>query len=661
MSGQKLNDNEVTDISGHTTEGDGGGGNFYWDSTSTATDDNGTIVKLADTTTGRFIRVDQTRITVEMFGATGDGSTDDRTAILAAITFIEGQGGGTVYLSAASYNIGTTGIVIDSQSVTLEGEGMGGQTAGKNGSRIIYTGTGAAIQLTADGTNAWGTNLRNLHIDGSGTGYIGLKVGNDDGTVNVSWWGMIENVYITGFEIGRMVIGCQNGYFSKVHCEANDIGTIYRRGAVTPGGLANTATVEISCRNYNNAYYGKVLEQAFSIKFIGCTDETSGYKNVLIGPAAWVLSTAYRLGEEVTNGGNIYTCTTAGTSAGSGGPSGTGTSIADNTVIWDYVSAVGSISVNFDGGWEEAAGDTYAVEQNYGSVKFRDYNFGSSDKLLDLVGGSILLDECFYAETGTNPDMRIGAGTSCQVETLGESYTHFDIHPDAKFSWGGRNRLTADTDPSKANAISGVTDPGGGDITIASTAHGLVLGDTLTVVGTTSYNAAYTVTVVNDANSFDVTATYVASETGYWATQAYNRGDMVTRQGDSGFANGYPFGWICTASGTPGTWHEWGSMRILNKITAKVPADATGITLSQYDHTVTFDLTTATPTFVRLPLITSALIGKDITLCLISTGTLTYSAGVGQTIEGGGSQTLTAQWENKTFRAYSATDWIQVD
>lgn len=55
---------------------------------------------------------------------------------------------------------------------------------------------------------------------------------------------------------------------------------------------------------------------------------------------AWVLSTAYTLGDLVENDtGKIYVCVTAGTSAGSGGPTGTGAGITDNTATWDYVGA----------------------------------------------------------------------------------------------------------------------------------------------------------------------------------------------------------------------------------------------------------------------------------------------------------------------------------
>lgn len=51
---------------------------------------------------------------------------------------------------------------------------------------------------------------------------------------------------------------------------------------------------------------------------------------------AWAASTAYTVDQMATLGGRVYRCTTAGTSASSGGPTGTGTSITDNTVTWTY-------------------------------------------------------------------------------------------------------------------------------------------------------------------------------------------------------------------------------------------------------------------------------------------------------------------------------------
>lgn len=55
---------------------------------------------------------------------------------------------------------------------------------------------------------------------------------------------------------------------------------------------------------------------------------------------AWAASTAYLLNQQVSNGGNVYRCTTAGTSAGSGGPTGTGSGITDGSAVWTYVGAL---------------------------------------------------------------------------------------------------------------------------------------------------------------------------------------------------------------------------------------------------------------------------------------------------------------------------------
>ncbi len=89
-------------------------------------------------------------------------------------------------------------------------------------------------------------------------------------------------------------------------------------------------------------------------KYIGCIKPkpNSGYGdidiwnattgtvcNVYYDAAPWVASTPYIVGDKVLNGGKVYQCDTAGTSAGSGGPTGTGTDIADNSARWDYVTS----------------------------------------------------------------------------------------------------------------------------------------------------------------------------------------------------------------------------------------------------------------------------------------------------------------------------------
>lgn len=71
------------------------------------------------------------------------------------------------------------------------------------------------------------------------------------------------------------------------------------------------------------------------------TFETGGSVVVhqMLCAATWQASTAYVVGDRVVNGANQYRCTTAGTSASSGGPTGTGTGITDGGAVWAFEGA----------------------------------------------------------------------------------------------------------------------------------------------------------------------------------------------------------------------------------------------------------------------------------------------------------------------------------
>jgi hypothetical protein len=81
---------------------------------------------------------------------------------------------------------------------------------------------------------------------------------------------------------------------------------------------------------------GDILQNA-----VAASGQPSYWQCITAGrlASAWVLSTAYVVGSVVLNDTDkIYACVTAGTSAGAGGPTGTGTAIADGTAVWDYIS-----------------------------------------------------------------------------------------------------------------------------------------------------------------------------------------------------------------------------------------------------------------------------------------------------------------------------------
>ncbi len=57
----------------------------------------------------------------------------------------------------------------------------------------------------------------------------------------------------------------------------------------------------------------------------------------LVEATAWAPATVYAIGAIRSNGGNLYYCFDAGTSAGSGGPTSELSSIADGTCIWKFL------------------------------------------------------------------------------------------------------------------------------------------------------------------------------------------------------------------------------------------------------------------------------------------------------------------------------------
>jgi hypothetical protein len=114
-------DGQKISLTGYYTEGDGGGGDFYWGATSTETDNNGTIIKVTAITTGRWIRLNQdgSFLNAQWFGAVG--SSDVTSAIQDALDVIDTSLGGTVYLPGGTYKTSST-LIVDSQFTQIVGD-----------------------------------------------------------------------------------------------------------------------------------------------------------------------------------------------------------------------------------------------------------------------------------------------------------------------------------------------------------------------------------------------------------------------------------------------------------------------------------------------------------------------------------------------------------
>lgn len=72
--------------------------------------------------------------------------------------------------------------------------------------------------------------------------------------------------------------------------------------------------------------------------------------------------------------------------------------------------------------------------------------------------------------------------------------------------------------PAVTNAITAFADAGGGEVAATSANHNLVVGDPVTIADTTNYDGTFTVNAVPDADTFEFTDTFVATETGTWTS-----------------------------------------------------------------------------------------------------------------------------------------------
>ena len=117
-------DGDLYYLEGHTTAYKGGG-MFYWNNTSTATDDNGVVIKPTSIATGRFIRiVENSTISIEDYGAIADGTTESTASWRNAIEYLISQGGGDLIIPNRSQRFVITEsqlAVRDYSNITVRG------------------------------------------------------------------------------------------------------------------------------------------------------------------------------------------------------------------------------------------------------------------------------------------------------------------------------------------------------------------------------------------------------------------------------------------------------------------------------------------------------------------------------------------------------------
>ncbi len=242
----------------HGTPGDGGGAQFYWSSTSTATDDNGSVIKpSAVSGAGRWLMMPGPR-NVLQFGAKCDSTTDDYAAFRAAIdSFTHTQRGGILHVPGKvneTYRLSSTLHI--NRSIILQG--VSGGTNGN--SRMVFD-----------------------------RGVAGLVIHSSDSATDSGLSGRAEASVVR--DIAIVSVGTGSDWVT---------GQIMVEGSLIKPTNSN--------RNGFN-YVAHLLSGTSQVN--GATEPTWPVP-VLRKP-----STVYSLGEFTYSGEVVLECTTAGTSSGS--------------------------------------------------------------------------------------------------------------------------------------------------------------------------------------------------------------------------------------------------------------------------------------------------------------------------------------------------------
>lgn len=132
------------------------------------------------------------------FGAIPNDGSSDKTAIQAAIN-AAATNGGTVYLPVGVYELGSSGGLILANNVQMVGSHAPNSGTG---TRLNYTGTGDAIQLSDGAKMA----MRHLFLNGNNAvDSIGFGTTNTTDLVNSTTHWVAEDVRVFGFKTGIFI------------------------------------------------------------------------------------------------------------------------------------------------------------------------------------------------------------------------------------------------------------------------------------------------------------------------------------------------------------------------------------------------------------------------------------------------------------------------
>ncbi len=135
--------NQISILLGYNTIGDNGNGHFYWDSTSTETDNSGTIIKVTGVDTGRWKRLQaEDSLNADWFGADSTGVLDSSSALTSALSL-----GKVVSLTSSGTYLVNSAVTTSNNYQHIEGNGA--TIDGTGSTDLIFLDLGGSVGASA--------------------------------------------------------------------------------------------------------------------------------------------------------------------------------------------------------------------------------------------------------------------------------------------------------------------------------------------------------------------------------------------------------------------------------------------------------------------------------------------------------------------------------
>ena len=343
----------------------------------------------------------------------------------------------SAYLTAAPILSGTTSVTIGATS-TAGNELQNNGGAGSIGALTVSSGT---YTLNA-------TGLSGYILSSAGFGYSSTALPTV--VIGTQW------AATTAYTLNQQVAYGSNLYTVSTAGTSNSIPPTNTSGAST-----GTGTVIFTyAGNAALATITSVSTTTGGVNTITISNPGSGYTSTptvtISAPAtpSWAASTSYSLNQVVYNGADVYICTTAGTSASSGGPTGTGTGISDGSVSWKY-----------QGLYSAVATATATVPSIASSNTL---NIGSMN-----ISGTV-----YYPNVGTSLTVNVTGAVTVNTGGSFKAYTQSTpvIH-SLNIGGGISNSGTFTMAGSSTTAATNVTLNGAGNISGILTFNGLTISN----------------------------------------------------------------------------------------------------------------------------------------------------------------------------------------